>query len=75
MICPICRQAELLDRLTGIRFQRGRMDLLINNVPAQVCPSCGEEYVAEDVAARLLESARDVINAGEVEAHLEYSTT
>jgi YgiT-type zinc finger domain-containing protein len=75
MICLICRQAEILDRLTDIKFQRGKIDLVINNVPARVCPSCGEEYLAEDVAARLLESAQDVIKAGELESHLEYSTT
>ena len=75
MICLICRQAEILDRFTDIKFQRGKIDLVISNVPARVCPSCGEGYLAEDVAARLLESAWDVTNAGELEAYLEYSTT
>jgi YgiT-type zinc finger domain-containing protein len=73
MICLICRQTEILDRLTHIRFQRGEIDLVIDNVPARVCPSCGEAYVAEDVVVRLLQNAQDLINAGVLDAHLEYS--
>jgi YgiT-type zinc finger domain-containing protein len=72
MICLICRQTEILDGFTHIRFQRGEIDLVINNVPARVCPSCGEAYVAEDVVVRLLQNAEDMINAGVLDAHLEY---
>jgi hypothetical protein len=32
-------------------------------VPARVCPNCGEEYVAEDVTARLLASAEQMARA------------
>jgi YgiT-type zinc finger domain-containing protein len=73
MICLICRQAETLDGFTHIQFQRGEIGLVINNVPARVCPSCGEAYVAEDVVVRLLQNARDMMNAGGLDAHLEYS--
>jgi YgiT-type zinc finger domain-containing protein len=73
MICLICRQAEILNKSTDIRFQRGAIDLIVTNVPARVCPSCGEAYVAEEVAARLLQSAQDVLNTGVQDAHLEYN--
>jgi YgiT-type zinc finger domain-containing protein len=51
MICLICRQAELVEDFTSVTFERGEMRLVMNNVPARLCPSCGEAYVAEDVSA------------------------
>jgi YgiT-type zinc finger domain-containing protein len=57
VICLICRQAETLDGLTSVYFERGEMKLAVNHVPARVCPSCGEAYVEEDVAVRLLREA------------------
>ena len=52
MICLICRQAEIIGGLRSVSFQRGEMHLMINNVPAHICPSCGEAYVGEEVAVR-----------------------
>jgi hypothetical protein len=40
------------------------MTLVVKGVPARVCPNCGEEYVEEDVAARLLELVESAARAG-----------
>jgi YgiT-type zinc finger domain-containing protein len=72
MICLICRQAETVDGVTSVRFERGEMRLVVNNVPAQVCPSCGEAYVEEDVAVRLLRDAEAMSTAGEMDGVIEY---
>jgi YgiT-type zinc finger domain-containing protein len=64
MICLICRQAELVDGFTSVTFERGEMRLVVNNVPAQICPSCGEVYLDEDVAVQLLRSAEEMSDAG-----------
>jgi YgiT-type zinc finger domain-containing protein len=72
MICLICRQAETVDGVTSVRFERGEMRLVVNNVPAQVCPSCGEAYVEEDVAVRLLRDAEAMSAAGEMDGVIEY---
>lgn len=73
MICLICRQAEILDGFTSVKFERGENHLVITHVPARVCPSCGDAYLAEKVAARLLQSAEDLVNAGMLDAQYEYS--
>jgi YgiT-type zinc finger domain-containing protein len=74
MICLICRQAETLDGLTSVHFERGEMRLVVNHVPARLCPSCGEAYVEEQVAVRLLREAEAISAVGEMEAVREYSS-
>ena len=72
MICLICRLAETVNGLTTVRFERGEMRLVVNNVPARVCPSCGEAYVEEQVSVSLLRSADAMSAAGEIEFVIEY---
>ena len=72
MKCLICRQAETVDRLTSVTFERDEMRLVVNHVPARVCPSCGEAYVNEDVAVRLLREAEEMSAAGVMDEVIEY---
>jgi YgiT-type zinc finger domain-containing protein len=72
MLCLICRQAETVDGLTSVHFERGEMRLVVNHVPARVCPSCGEAYVEEQVAVSLLREAEAMSAAGEMDAVIEF---
>ncbi len=72
MNCIICRQAELIDGFTSIPFERDEFRLLIKNVPAQVCPNCGEAIVDEDVAMQLIGKAQDAHAEGLIEDIREY---
>ena len=72
MLCLICRQAETVDGLTSVHFERGEMRLVVNKVPARVCPSCGEAYVDEQVAVQLLRHADAMSAAGEMEGVIAY---
>jgi len=74
MICLICRKAELVDSLTSVTFERGELRLVVNNVPARICPSCGEAYVEEDVAVRLLRDAEETSAMGELDTVIEYNS-
>jgi YgiT-type zinc finger domain-containing protein len=74
MRCLICREAPLLDDFTSIRFGRGEIQLVISRVPAHLCPGCGEAYVDEDVATRLLRIAEAVSKSGMREVRCEYGT-
>jgi len=73
MICLICRQAETIDGITSVNFERGEMRLLIKNVPAQLCPSCGEAYVDEEAAMRLLRAVEETSKAGISDDVIEYN--
>lgn len=72
MNCLICRQAEIVGGFTSVIFEREEFRLLINHVPAYICPKCGEAIVDEDVAILLLGEAEDVVNEGIIEDIREY---
>ncbi len=74
MICLICRQVETLDGLTSVTFERGELRLVVNSVPARICPSCGEAYVDEEVAVQLLRDAEEISRAGTLDVLLEFKT-
>ena len=73
MICLICRQAETVDGLTSVTFERGEMRLVVNNVTARVCPSCREAYVDEEAAMHLLRAAEEMFRAGINDDVIEYN--
>jgi len=72
MICLICRQADLIDGFASIAFERDEFRLRINQVPAYICPQCGEAIVEEDVALQLLSKAEDSFEQGVREDVHEY---
>jgi YgiT-type zinc finger domain-containing protein len=72
MDCLICRQAEVIAGFTSITFEREEFQLLINRVPAYICPNCGEAIVDEDVAIRLLSEAETVADEGIIEGIRDY---
>jgi YgiT-type zinc finger domain-containing protein len=74
MICLVCRLAEIVERLTSVKFERGEAQVVIKNVPARVCRSCGETYVDEAVAVQLLKSAAGASKAGILNDVIEYNS-
>lgn len=72
MICLICRQAEIVDGLISVHFMRQETDLTVNQIPAHVCPGCGEGYVDERVATSLLLGAEKIYQAGFMENNCNY---
>lgn len=64
MRCVICKQAETKSGKATITLERNGLTLVVKGVPAQICPNCGEEYVDEQVAKRLLEDADAISRAG-----------
>lgn len=73
MICLMCRQAEIVDSLTLVSFQRSEMHMLVDNVPARVCPNCREAYVGEEVTLQLLQGVKKIYRAGMLESRIEYN--
>ena len=64
MRCVICKQGEIRPGTATVMLERNGMTLVVKSVPAKVCENCGEEYVDEDVTARLLREAEDAARSG-----------
>ena len=64
MKCVVCKQDETRPGTTTVTLEREGATVVIKGVPARVCPNCGEEYVDEQVAHELLETAVDAVRHG-----------
>ena len=64
MKCVICKHGETEPGHATVVFERGESTLVFREVPARVCPNCGEEYVEDEVAAELLKAAESAIQTG-----------
>jgi YgiT-type zinc finger domain-containing protein len=64
MKCFICHRAETLAGTTSVLLERGGTRLTVTDVPARICPNCGEAYADETVAANLLRQAENMARDG-----------
>jgi len=68
MKCVICRNGETRPGNVTVTLERDRTTLIVRGVPAEVCENCGEEYVEDSTATRILQTAEEAARAG---AHLD----
>ena len=64
MKCVVCKQAETHPGKATVTLERDGVTLVIKGVPARICPNCGEEYVDQEIAGKLLEAAEEAAGAG-----------
>ena len=64
MKCVICRHGDTKPGTATVTLERNGTTLVIKDVPAEVCGNCGEEYVGEEIARRLLRDAEEASKAG-----------
>jgi YgiT-type zinc finger domain-containing protein len=64
MKCLICKQAETIPGVTTVTLERDGLTLVVKDVPAQVCPNCGEAYADEKATAHLLKTAEQMAESG-----------
>jgi YgiT-type zinc finger domain-containing protein len=61
MTCVICKQGETAPGLAIVTLQRGESTIIFKQVPAEVCGNCGEYYLSQDIAERLLIRAEEAV--------------
>ena len=64
MKCVICRYGETEPGTTTVTLTRGETTIAIRDVPAQICTTCGEEYVDAGTGKRLSEIAETAVSEG-----------
>lgn len=72
MKCLICKQAEIRPGTTTLTLERGDLTFVVKNVPAQICPNCGEAYIDEAVTVELLSTAEQMSRSGALVDVREY---
>jgi len=64
MKCVVCKQAETRPGTATVTLERDGLTVVFKGVPAQVCPNCGEDYVEQVIADRLLKEAEQTARNG-----------
>ena len=64
MKCVICQYGETEPGTTTVTLSRGETTMVIREVPAQICTTCGEEYVDAATGKRLSQIADKALSEG-----------
>jgi len=64
MKCLICKHGHTRPGKMTATLERESTTIVVKGVPADVCDSCGEEYLSQEISARLLKQAEEAVKAG-----------
>jgi YgiT-type zinc finger domain-containing protein len=64
MNCVICKTGQISAGTAVVTLQRGETTVVIKNVPADVCDNCGEYYLSDEMAERVLELGESAVKKG-----------
>ena len=64
MKCLFCPTGHTQPGTSSITLERGKTVIVIQNVPGEVCDTCGEAYYDEDITDRLLKQAEQAYQGG-----------
>lgn len=64
MKCVICKHGQTRNQAVTVTFDRNEATVIVKSVPARVCENCGEQYLDQEVTARLLQQVEQAAGAG-----------
>jgi YgiT-type zinc finger domain-containing protein len=64
MKCVICKHGEIQAGTTTMTLERNETTVVLKNVPAEVCQTCGEAYVDAATTKQLLYIVEEAAKAG-----------
>jgi YgiT-type zinc finger domain-containing protein len=64
MRCGICKNGETAPSKVTVTLDRGGSTIVFRNVPADVCQTCGEQYIDEKTTGELLKQATQAAKSG-----------
>lgn len=64
MKCVICRKGKTQSGAVSVTLERGDTTIVMKSVPAEVCETCGEQYVDEKTTQRILADAERAAKSG-----------
>jgi YgiT-type zinc finger domain-containing protein len=60
----MCPAGTLREGTTTLTLERDGSTIVLKNVPAEVCDTCGEAYIDEEVSADVYARAGELVDAG-----------
>jgi YgiT-type zinc finger domain-containing protein len=73
MTCVICEIGETEPGMATLTFEKDGTIIVIKNVPADICPICGESYTDQDVTRRLLQMVNEEVQKGAKDEFIQYA--
>jgi YgiT-type zinc finger domain-containing protein len=64
MNCALCKHGVTKPGQTTVTLQRGDTTVIVKQVPAEICDTCGEYYLADEVTSTVLEKAEAAVRSG-----------
>ncbi len=64
MKCAICKNGTTQEGFITMVLDRDLSILVFQQVPAQICDNCGEEYLSEETNRKLLKLANEALRRG-----------
>lgn len=62
--CVICKSGIPEAGTTTVTLERGKALIVFRQVPATICPNCGERYLDEGVVDQVYRAADEAARAG-----------
>ncbi len=73
MKCAICRTGDTAPGHANVVLQRDQAVVVIKDVPAEICDTCGEYYLADKEAEWVMRMAEDAVGKGSELEVLRYA--
>lgn len=64
MTCLTCKVGTPEPGFTTVTLERNGAIIVFKDVPARICPNCGEKYFDDNITNRLLTQAQDAVSKG-----------
>jgi YgiT-type zinc finger domain-containing protein len=64
MKCVICKTGEVASGKTTVVMHRKDTSIIIKDVPADICQTCGEYYLSEEMTEQVLKRAESASAKG-----------
>lgn len=64
MKCVICKHGETRSGTMTATFERDGATIVLKEVPAAVCDSCGEDYLSQEITQQILEQVKQAAKSG-----------
>jgi YgiT-type zinc finger domain-containing protein len=61
MTCVLCKTGQPQPGTATVTLERNRTVIVFRDVPADVCPNCGEYYLSGDVTKRIFQQAEEAV--------------